>query len=384
VLKSAGIERGQIEVAQTGVEARRLLAANRYDLLILDIALPMRAEDEPDRRGGLKLLEEVLDRGAFQLPTSVVGLTGFTELRDDFSTWFRSKLWTLELYEPSDSGWIERLRAKVGYIVARCQQNAKDDFRTDICVLAALHSPELRALRRIAWNWSPPKSLDEVGYYYEGICSIGGVDRTVVAAAAPRMGMVASAVLTVNMIAKFRPRLLAMVGICAGVKGECNIGDVLVADPSWDWQMGKLSPDGLSVSPDQIDIPTAVSTRFVQLADAKQMWLELYESYPGPKPANLPTVKVGPVTSGSAVLADAKLLAEIRKQHRKLIGVDMELYGVYAASRDCSPPNPITFGLKSVCDYADSQKSDEFQEYAAHMSVGALREFCARFGADFL
>ncbi len=26
-----------------------------------------------------------------------------------------------------------------------------------------------------------------------------------------------------------------MLGICAGVKGKTELGDVIVADPSWDW-----------------------------------------------------------------------------------------------------------------------------------------------------
>jgi nucleoside phosphorylase len=36
------------------------------------------------------------------------------------------------------------------------------------------------------------------------------------------------------MIEASRPELLVMTGIAAGVRNSCEIGDVIVADPSWD------------------------------------------------------------------------------------------------------------------------------------------------------
>ena len=125
--------------------------------------------------------------------------------------------------------------------------------------------------------------------------------------------------------------------------------------------------------------------RFVQLAKDKQLWFDIHSSYGGSKPNSLPTARVGPVTSGSAVLTDERLLNKIKEEHhRKLRGVDMELYGMYTASRDSSPPNPITFGMKSVCDYSDSNKSDRYQSYAAHVSARALAAFRERYAVDFL
>jgi hypothetical protein len=48
-----------------------------------------------------------------------------------------------------------------------------------------------------------------------------------------------------------------MCGICAGVKGKVNIGDIVFADPVWDYQSGKfIKEDGVakfSISPHQLD-----------------------------------------------------------------------------------------------------------------------------------
>ena len=196
VLLDAGILEHSIDFAKTGLEARKNLTVTDYELLILDIALPMHDGDSPDRRGGIKLLEEIVERGNLRMPLSVVGLTGYEDLHEEFGSQFHSRMWTLEHYDESDTGWIERLTAKVSYVSARAKQIANKHYQIDLCVVAALRSLELAALRRLEWKWKKPQSLDEVGYYYEGEIEHDHRSCSVVAAAAPRMGMVAAALLT--------------------------------------------------------------------------------------------------------------------------------------------------------------------------------------------
>jgi nucleoside phosphorylase len=61
------------------------------------------------------------------------------------------------------------------------------------------------------------------------------------------------------------------------------------------------------------------------------------------------------------------------QQHRKLLGIEMESYGVLAAAEESPRPQPIAFAIKSVCDFADLEKSDSFQHYAAYTSAEVLR-----------
>src|SRR5690606_12013102 len=82
-------------------------------------------------------------------------------------------------------------------------------------------------------------------------------------------------------------------------------------------------------------------------------------------------IKVGPVACGSAVLADGLSIGEIRsRQQDDMIGVEMEIYDVYAAARAAADPQPLAFALKGVCDFADPEKGDDAQDYAAFMSAG--------------
>ena len=65
-----------------------------------------------------------------------------------------------------------------------------------------------------------------------------------------------------------------------------------------------------------------------------------------------------------------------RRIGEKLIGVEMETYGVYRAIYESPEPKPRAVSFKAVCDFA-AAKSDSWQEYAAFMAaefaVGVLK-----------
>jgi len=368
-----------IDVANTGLAARERLAATQYDLLILDIKLPMRDGDEPDRKGGMTLLTEITLSSRFLRPSHVIALTGFSDLRSEFHAKFNDGHWTIDTYEPSEFGWRDRLTAKTEYIT-RALSQAGRTYETDLCVVTALASPELDAVRAMqSWHFGSPEALDQVSFLYRGHFSSNNRIFSVAAAAAPRMGMVAAATLTQKMIQRVRPRLIAMTGICAGVRDACQLGDVLIADPSWDWQMGKYMKETFEVAPDQIPAPLEISQRMKILRKDRKLLIDLSEAFDGEKPNQIPNIDVGPIASGSAVLADQDTAETIRKQHRKLLGVDMELYGVASAARDSGLPKPLAFGLKSVCDFADHLKNDKYQKYCSYMSAEVLRVFMERY-----
>jgi len=376
--------RDQIEVARSGLEAREHLAKSPYDLLVLDIMLPLRTEDLPDKRGGITLLEEITHSSRFISPAHVVALTGFEDLRREFEAKFNNGLWAIDIYVPSDLGWRERLKARASYILKSTSQADRLDHKVDLCIVVALASPELDAIRSLPWSWSTAQGFDDVTFLYQGKYESEGEIFTVAALAAPRMGMVAAATLTTKVIRNLRPRMLAMTGICAGVRGTCEIGDVIVADPAWDWQMGKYTQEAFEIAPDMIGLPLELSQRFMQIKEDRQLMFQISEAFSGERPNRLPAIQIGPLASGSAVLADETTAETIKNQHRKLLGVEMELYGVYSAARDSAGPRPLTFGLKGVCDLADHLKNDKFQAYAAYMSARVLAAFAEKYSRQII
>jgi CheY-like chemotaxis protein len=60
--------------------AKKLLSKERYDLLIIDIAIPPRPDQPVDKFGGIELLEEITEREGFHKPSHVVGITGYPDV----------------------------------------------------------------------------------------------------------------------------------------------------------------------------------------------------------------------------------------------------------------------------------------------------------------
>lgn len=342
--------------------------------LIIDLFLPVRSGDAPDKLGGMNLLTELRLSSRFFKPDHVLALTGFSALRAEFEAKFNEGPWSIDLYDPSDIGWRNRLLAKTKYIL-ECARTSPT-FETDLRVVAALPSPELDAVRSLEWSWSDPTQFDDVSYKYNGTFGKG---RKVAAVSAPRMGMVAAACLATKLVMSLRPRVLVMTGICAGLRGECEIGDVVLGDPVWDWQMGKYTLDAFEIAPDQIGVSPEISQKVALLKTDVATLTKLWSESPFEKPQTVPRIHIGPSASGSSVLARAETAEAVRVQHRKTTTVDMELYGVYSAVRDISRPRPMAFGLKGVCDHADQYKNDKFQKHASYMSARVLEQFVCRF-----
>jgi nucleoside phosphorylase len=198
------------------------------------------------------------------------------------------------------------------------------------------------------------------------------------------MGMTSAAVLSMKMIHRFRPRYLAMTGITAGVKDRSAYGDLIVADPCWDWGSGKYQvQDGIhqfAAAPYQLSLNSFLRSKFVLLSGDTIALESVRSNWSRSSEINgAPRLFIGPVASGAAVLADPVLAKGVLTQHRKLMGIDMETYGLFAAAEESPLPLPKAFAIKGVSDFADSDKNDSFQEYAAYTSAQCLKLFVERY-----
>jgi nucleoside phosphorylase len=50
----------------------------------------------------------------------------------------------------------------------------------------------------------------------------------------------------------------------------------------------------------------------------------------------------------------------------------MEAYALLAAAEEAPTPRPTAFVIESICGFADEEKDDTFQEYAAYTSSRVL------------
>jgi nucleoside phosphorylase len=143
--------------------------------------------------------------------------------------------------------------------------------------------------------------------------------------------------------------------------------------PSVDYNSGKVVfENGIrEFQPDPY--PIGLNTRLRSVlqkyrSSTHPLFVEVRKRWPGAVPATPNRLHVGPVGAADQVIDDATRIVEIRKNWRKLIGVEMETYGVYRAIYESPEPKPRVVSFKAVCDFA-AEKSDSWQEYAAFMAA---------------
>jgi nucleoside phosphorylase/CheY-like chemotaxis protein len=366
--------------------AKLQLKTTTFDLLVLDISLPQRPDQEADSDAGLNLLEELFDRAGYKIPPHILGITGYPEILARASERFSRRTLAVVYFDPTSEEWSVRLKGYVQHIIAA--QNDRlaqvEEYRSHLAVVCALESPELDSILRIGWSWNQHHVPNDHTIYYRVVIEGNGESKVIHAAAASRMGMPAAAILSMKMITAFRPRYLGIVGIAAGIQGKTRFGDIVVADPSWDWGSGKLVKDeegkiGFEPSPHQLSLTPNLRSKFKLLAGDVTALQAIKRSWPAECPEHELSVRTGPLASGASVLADGTTTERIKQQHRQLIGIEMETYGVFAAAEESTEPRPEAFSMKSVVDFADVQKDDRFQKYAAFTSAQALKYFVEKF-----
>lgn len=253
---------------------------------------------------------------------------------------------------------------------------------THVVIVCALHRPELQRLIAVTserWERMPSNSTDPHVYHSSSLLTTRGRPVQVVAAAPNEMGLTASGVLAAKMVWRFRPKIVMMVGILAGVKSDKQgYGDVVAADQTLDYGSGKIRAggEGSEFLPDPRPVP--VSTRAAALL---KQW-ELEQSAVGEIErawiAGLPNTRlklhVGPVASGASVLDSAARVDEITRHYRKVVGVEMEAFAVHSACRDTISPPPEFLCFKAICDFA-TDKNDGWQAYAAFTAASLSIRF---------
>ena len=383
-----GVTSADIEHAGDSTTARKLLARQRFDLLVLDIAIPQRADLEVDRSAGMQLLEDVLEEGSnvFRVPTHVVGITAYEDIYEAVSGRFASRLLTVLLYDPASTEWSTALQARTRHITRAMKAQDSDlySYGIDLGIITALQSPELDAVKQLPWEWQHADTPGDHNIYWSGRAPSPFGVIEVRAAAVNRMGLAPTAVLTSKMIQTFRPRVVAMVGISAGVRGKTNVGDVIVADPTWDSGNGKWVLKGgrpeFAPAPHQIALDTSMREHFMALAGDAPTLTDIRERWRAEKPSHALAIHVGPLASVAAVMADGRTIdAIVSHQHRETLGLDMEAYALMLAAQDCVEPRPLAaLVVKGVVDFADGKKDDQFRHYAAYTSAEVLRALLSR------
>lgn len=239
------------------------------------------------------------------------------------------------------------------------------NYQTAAAIITAVET-ETSAVHGLYRNWEKTIFPGDRQEYYLTSFHRDNRDYRLVTAQQDVMGMTSSTVLCAKIIAQFRPRYLIMCGIAAGIgRGTEHIyGDILVPDVVWDYTTGKF------VGGNEAEI------RFGDLGflprpksiAADESVLSVIRSVQN-RSDNEFHVHIGPMACGSTIVANNNFVSKrVLPLFPSTIGLDMESYSVIYAAKNFSAPQPTPIIIKGICDYADEEKSDQYQKFAAYNS----------------
>jgi len=208
------------------------------------------------------------------------------------------------------------------------------------------------------------------------ICHLGGIRGALVKA--QQMGPVDAAT-TSRCLVEFRCGLYAMSGICAGIPKSVSIGDLVLADQSFDYQAGKRNSTGThELEHRSVSAPGHVITKISACIDTTTIDQDLRTDALLRDEFKSGSTKIGPIATGSAVINDLAVRKTIEAQGRNAHGIDMEVYAFYRALQ-LSGQNIDFFALKAVVDLADGDKQDGFQKHGCVVAAKMTASFIELF-----
>jgi nucleoside phosphorylase len=353
-----------ITVGRTFSEATRHLTTSSFDLIVFDVYLPLSNSSEPERNFGSELLETFMSSRNNGAETVLVTKDSFAE--SDVIPIFNQFDVVVISYVESRGDWQSALLQKIRKTVAR--------QRFDFLIFNALPK-ESRAFFLTEAKPSEIRSYAGLNCREMRIGDSIGLNIEPV-----RPGPVDIAIVATKAIEYFRPRIVAMGGICAGIRGETSLMDLLIADPCWNYQSGKTKAGEFLPEPYQVSLLPELRadlTRFyVNGGEALIDQLIAGVEVPG---AIRPQIVVGAAASGAGVVSDNETVAMIKDQHRKIAGFDMEIAAFYQAAVHARC-KPTFFATKVVVDLGDENKGDALHDCG---SVVAAR-FIVRYLSGWL
>lgn len=356
VLENKGVHSSRIKRVTNVAQFVSIKTAD-IDLCIIDIIMPN--VDGGDRRStaGIEILN-MLDYSNLQR-VPVLAITAYPDEMEGIKDKFLSRGCIVFDYEARDN-WIRAMDIFIA--------QAQDRGRYEFIIFTGL------AKERAAFASLPGFSFESV--VRNGIdhweCQIGGRQGTIVVM--PRMGLVNAAVTVGRVLEQYSPKVCAMSGICGGIGAGSKLGQLLVTELCWEYQSGKWFDEAFEAEPYQVSIHPDLRIRLNKILEDKTLITELESGFPGDcRPSQKSEPKLAIFATGSAVIASAQRLESLKKQHRKVAGIDMEIFGFHMAAEMINRDLP-TFSAKVVVDKADEAKDDQLHLYGSFVSAQFVKK----------
>lgn len=367
-----------VTIVSSKEEAFINMMKSQFDLVIIDIKLPNKVSSiDEDDNAGVDLLQEIIFDDEIIKPLFIIGVTSEQSIFDSAKRLYEEELFPVFLWNDFNDNSKFTLLKKIKYLMDISVRYVPiNPHKVDIAIITAVED-EFNALLSLPVEWKNSVFENDPGIYYVGKISTNAeIEKTLLITQLTEMGMPAAACETTKVLDRFQPDVLAMVGICAGRENEIELGDIIVADRTWDYGSGKIkNTDGdlnFEAQPNQITLDAVVKRK---IDNNKKLVVNVYNDWNRKNnDRKISKVVFGALPSGSAVIANGEYINKfIHPQYRKFIGIDMETYGVYYACKN-SDKDVEYFSIKAVSDLANVDKDDTYHSYCSFVSANFVSE----------
>lgn len=233
-----------------------------------------------------------------------------------------------------------------------------------ILIISALEK-EFQPILEVIDSPLKPQNMEEIDgrkyFIYEVSATL-----TVICTSFFGMGQINAALAVKDAVNHYGVSKVILTGICGGIDREMKYGDIVISDQIVDYELAKIKSDGVQVRWNvyRSDFELVQSMRMFK-SDNWSSYLK--RTFPESK-YKKPNVYSGIVLSGNKVIANNEEIKRFKKTWVKALAVEMEASGIAATLHQIENA-PSFVMVKAICDFADSEKNDDWQEYAAYASA---------------
>jgi hypothetical protein len=134
--------------------AKKVLYNEYFDLMILDLVLPVEESGDCNAKNGTNFLNEIGINPSIHPPIHIVGISGYKEQVSEYNDDFSKKLWNLIDYEEASSSWEDQLKSIIFHLVKIRQQFISASFANQSEVIIDYLEDNRLPNTLIGFKWS--------------------------------------------------------------------------------------------------------------------------------------------------------------------------------------------------------------------------------------
>lgn len=260
------------------------------------------------------------------------------------------------------------------------QASSESELNADVVLMTAVED-EYIAVRKIFRNVYAEKFENGFKYSLVNCEIVEGKNITIAIFRQNCMGLVSASMTATYAVNKFNPELLIMCGVCAGVKGKANMGDLVVFSPVYDYGSGKYNSGQFLPDYRQRQIDATVRPLVEKMSCDKNLKREIKDAWENQvgRPQTELDIHIYPGGSGATVITDEEVIKKIKMHQRTLGAIDMESYAIAEVANAATTKEIPWLVVKGIQDFATPLKNDEYREFAAYVSGVFVKKFLERF-----